>query len=633
MRPSVTLCMIVKNEEQYIRNCLDAARAYVNEIVIVDTGSSDGTIAIAEEYGARVFPYAWNNHFAEARNYGLHRALGDWILVLDADEVIEKVDETLFREMLRNESIAGYYVTIRHLRSTSDERDVETDQVCRLFRRHTNIAYRGRIHEDIGMSLLIHFPQLQLYSSELNVVHYGYIKQVSLDRGKIERNQHLLQLAVNEEADRVYYQYALGVEYFLCEEFERAANQLAPLLSIVPPTAGYATDLAYKLAYACWRNQQPERALDACETGLIREPSNQELQELHGLLLLQLDRIEAAHHRFQMLERSLRASEHTRTRASYWQGVVEQLLGNWDKALVKYEQSISERYYFDQAISRWIDLSLLISPVQHVYQRIQAMLPEANLQSIFQHISPYLIKYRLGNELLPMLRALNSSQYSRTYVELVLYEAIILAQAGDISQARNQITRLVMHQPTVQNTVYAWALEQIEASRPQHSMDSLIADLKPFLSISPELSSLAISLSNGNWEQISLNLLDLTMYALMNLQAWVQLQTLWPIWFANNAGPIPALWRHPLLQSPLSVRQTILAASSKSSNHGASTCGGQLFIALLAFSTGDTRTSEHLLLQLKEQFPSRLEPSIALHIVHSGSDTWSAYLLLNDEII
>ncbi len=92
--------MIVKNEESNIANCLKSAQGIVDEIIIVDTGSTDETIAICETFNAKILNFKWNNSFAEARNFGLKQAKGDWILWLDADEEIDVEDGKKLKKYL-----------------------------------------------------------------------------------------------------------------------------------------------------------------------------------------------------------------------------------------------------------------------------------------------------------------------------------------------------------------------------------------------------------------------------------------------------------------------------------------------------------------------------------------------------
>ncbi len=84
--PTLSLCMIVKNEEKHLARCLSSVKDVADEIVIVDTGSTDKTIEIAESFSAKIFHFDWVNDFSAARNFALSKCTGDWILYLDADE-------------------------------------------------------------------------------------------------------------------------------------------------------------------------------------------------------------------------------------------------------------------------------------------------------------------------------------------------------------------------------------------------------------------------------------------------------------------------------------------------------------------------------------------------------------------
>ena len=87
MKNEISLCMIVKNEEEYLPRCLENIKDIVDEIIIVDTGSTDKTVEIAKSYGAKVYYFKWNNNFSEARNVSLKYATKDWILILNVDDL------------------------------------------------------------------------------------------------------------------------------------------------------------------------------------------------------------------------------------------------------------------------------------------------------------------------------------------------------------------------------------------------------------------------------------------------------------------------------------------------------------------------------------------------------------------
>ncbi|WOJ98054.1 glycosyltransferase [Congregibacter brevis] len=159
----LSLCMIVKDEAFFIEECLASAAPFVDEVVVVDTGSTDGTREIAERYAGKVLDFEWIDDFSAARNIGLAAATGDWILVLDADERIAAEDYPKLREAMSTSEFDGYYLIQRNY---SDEElqlnwiaVTEPDEwsgpwtgytenpILRLFRRNEFIGYEGSIHE------------------------------------------------------------------------------------------------------------------------------------------------------------------------------------------------------------------------------------------------------------------------------------------------------------------------------------------------------------------------------------------------------------------------------------------------------------------------------------------------------
>jgi glycosyltransferase involved in cell wall biosynthesis len=151
--PALSLCMIVKNEERTLARCLDSVRGLTSEIVIVDTGSTDATPGIAARYGAAVLPFDFTVvDFAAARNQAIERARGAWILVLDADEMLEPDGASKIEELIARGENAGYFLERRN--RASDSQSPFTDYVVRLFPNRPSYRYRGRVHEIIDASIL-----------------------------------------------------------------------------------------------------------------------------------------------------------------------------------------------------------------------------------------------------------------------------------------------------------------------------------------------------------------------------------------------------------------------------------------------------------------------------------------------
>jgi glycosyltransferase involved in cell wall biosynthesis len=145
--------MIVKNEERNLPRCLDSVRDLAGELIVVDTGSTDQTPRIAARYQAEVIPFDFTTvDFAAARNRAIARASGRWILMLDADETLDRASVPILESLVALGENAGYFLE-RHNHS-SDSSSPTTDYVVRLFPNRPNHRYRGRVHETIDASIL-----------------------------------------------------------------------------------------------------------------------------------------------------------------------------------------------------------------------------------------------------------------------------------------------------------------------------------------------------------------------------------------------------------------------------------------------------------------------------------------------
>ena len=150
---ALSLCMIVKNEERNLPRCLDSVRDLAGESIVVDTGSTDETPRIAAGYRAEVIPFDFTTvDFAAARNCAIARARGRWILVLDADETVDRASVPIVERLVALDENAGYFLE-RH-NHASDSSNPTTDYVVRLFPNRPNYRYRGRVHETIDAAIL-----------------------------------------------------------------------------------------------------------------------------------------------------------------------------------------------------------------------------------------------------------------------------------------------------------------------------------------------------------------------------------------------------------------------------------------------------------------------------------------------
>lgn len=190
-RPALSLCMIVKNEERYLPDCLASARPFVDEIIIVDTGSTDRTVETAETAGARVFREEWQDDFAAARNRALRYASGDWILVLDADERLAGNSGQVMRDLIKTSNVVAYLVKLEcPTDGGSALGTIPLRWLPRLFRNGVGARYEGVIHECLLPSVR---SKGRIVHSAITLEHLGYLQTHEVMQAKATRNLRLLQ--------------------------------------------------------------------------------------------------------------------------------------------------------------------------------------------------------------------------------------------------------------------------------------------------------------------------------------------------------------------------------------------------------------------------------------------------------
>jgi glycosyltransferase involved in cell wall biosynthesis len=222
---SLTLSMIVKNEEKYLKDCLESVKNLVNEIVIVDTGSADNTVSIAKEYNAKVYNFEWCNDFSAARNYALSKSTGDWILYLDADERLEPGSIHELKKILNTVTKAGYFCTVKSIDS-ENERD-HSIRYVRLFKNSPDIKFHGKVHEQITDSLIENGYQIQ--HSKIVINHIGYDVSKEEKEKKAKRNLELLLEDYNQSKSS-YSLFQLGQTYYILENNDKAKEIFSELI-------------------------------------------------------------------------------------------------------------------------------------------------------------------------------------------------------------------------------------------------------------------------------------------------------------------------------------------------------------------------------------------------------------------
>jgi tetratricopeptide (TPR) repeat protein len=222
---TLSLCMIVKDEEEMLPRTLEAVKPAVDEIIVVDTGSTDRTVEIAESFGAKVLHHEWTGDFAEARNVSLEAATGDWIVWLDADEVLVAEDADKLRKLAGQTWREAFYLVETNFTGDIEDGTAVTHNALRVFRNRPEYRFKGRLHEQMAHNLPGYLAE-RVAHTQVRIEHYGYLGVVRESKDKARRNLELLEKQTAEGVDTAYHKFNLGSEYLALGEFEKARDFL-----------------------------------------------------------------------------------------------------------------------------------------------------------------------------------------------------------------------------------------------------------------------------------------------------------------------------------------------------------------------------------------------------------------------
>jgi len=289
----LTLSMIVKNEEKMLPGCLESVKGLVDEIIIVDTGSSDRTIEIAKSFGAKVFNFIWNDDFAAARNESLKHCTGKWILYLDADERIRPINNAKFREEVLKlpENIGGMVCTIEssHLALTG-EKDFHRGGYPRIFKNliYPKVKFIGRVHEQISPSLKD--AGMDFINSDIVIEHLGYDQSTEIMQSKVQRNYKMLLQHVNEEPLNGYAWFQLGQTLGQMQLLKEAEEAIKFAISCENLSDSIFSSAANSLSLYSGKKGDFETALLWANKSLEKAPDQVYANTLKAYALLNLKR-------------------------------------------------------------------------------------------------------------------------------------------------------------------------------------------------------------------------------------------------------------------------------------------------------------------------------------------------------
>ena len=281
---TVSLNMIVRNEENNLAHCLESVRDVFDEIVIVDTGSQDRTIEIAQSFGAKVFEFTWIDDFAAARNEALAHATGDFVFWLDADDVVEPAERDKLRALLAGlsrDDLAGYVV--RCACDPSPDRvggETVVDHI-RLFPLRADVRWNYRVHEQILPSL--RRAKIPTRWTDLTVRHTGYVDPALRSR-KLDRDIKILESELVDRPDDPFVLFNLGTIAVERHNGHEALGYLEKSLAGSAPGDSIVRKLFALIARAHQMVGDSQAALDTCAKGLDLDPEDAELWFRKGVV-------------------------------------------------------------------------------------------------------------------------------------------------------------------------------------------------------------------------------------------------------------------------------------------------------------------------------------------------------------
>ena len=272
MRKLLSVCLITKNEEENISECLNSVKSVADEIIVVDTGSTDKTIEIAKKFGANVFEIKWEDDFSKARNISIEQATSEFILIIDADEKLlnpDSIAQTLFNV---NFNVGGWLVEMTSFKTNKiGTVDSMTNSLLRLIRNHKDIRFNGIIHEQVFDS--IYKLGFKISNSSIKLEHKGYNLTAELARAKQERNYKLLLKAMQIDPENLYLLNHLGKTLSVLGKIDEAFNTFQQVIEKSKSVGTFTIEAYNQIALIYFAKNEYEKSIEYAKKSIEKLPN------------------------------------------------------------------------------------------------------------------------------------------------------------------------------------------------------------------------------------------------------------------------------------------------------------------------------------------------------------------------
>ncbi len=343
----ISACMIVKNEEEMLKKTLPSLASAIDELIIVDTGSDDDTVNVAKSYGAKVSHFPWCDDFSAARNVSIERAVGDWILWIDADEIIKEEDLLKLKNFLKDTSANSFLLPINECEvDTLDSNSFYLR--LKVFRNnlgyHFERAFNEQVCDKEGTVVSGQFLK------GVPIYHWGcHLKEQKMSE-KIGRNLNILRQQIATHPNDPYY------HYFTANNHKKSQNYEAAISEYEKAIANFSDcddkiDAIMQKGWSYFHLRKGKLAADAAKEVLRHDKNNADAYNLIGVCLVATGQNDKAISVFEHVK-DLEPAEDSGANLKqykylphYYLGILYEKAGNLDKALKEFKKA----YSFEQS--------------------------------------------------------------------------------------------------------------------------------------------------------------------------------------------------------------------------------------------------------------------------------------------
>ncbi len=435
----LSLCMIVRDNEDTIEACLDSIYPWVDEIIIVDTGSTDATPEICRRFGARMFEFPWCDDFSAARNVSLEPARGDWVFWMDSDDTIDQEQGRRLRELVyghHDENIVGYVMQV-HCPSSEPGQLTIVDHV-KVFRNRPELRFEHRIHEQILPA--IRRAGGDVAFTDIHVVHSGSDQTPDVRARKLERDFRILQRDLEERPDHPFVLFNLGMTHEDAGEYAEAEQCLSRCLEVSNEGESQLRK-AWALLVNCQRMQgRIDDAIVTATQALQTYKGDKELLFRRAVLLQDAGRLEDARADylrileepvgkvFQSIDPAICGHK-----AQHNLALVFQQLGQYEQAVERWRHVVAD---FPEWSSAWLSLGRQLVQLGRAAEipGLFSRMPQHPDVTVARSIMEALVAEQAGN-ILDAQRILETAWRDTSQMDCLDELARMLVENGAIGQA------------------------------------------------------------------------------------------------------------------------------------------------------------------------------------------------------